>query len=226
VKDILQPWKEITMTDASVTQAQPEVRIVKTATCASVSGKSQIKYDVGCAPDAEIHLRISANTGNGAFSQEWVPLRAVRKAFAGASPGEITSHHLRELYAGRSVNTPPFLLAALVNEGLLLPSKSKRRCYECADDAVFLAAAQVWRSADAGGGGEVVDAKESKRHTKGKQGRAGKAALPDVTEGGTSEGTQSSPPATKESVPSPSAVKRLPTGKKSAPRKVKGKRSR
>jgi hypothetical protein len=186
------------MIDSSVPQAQPEVRIVKTASCATVSGKSRITYDVGCTPDAEIQLRISANTGGGMFSDGWVSLQAVRKALAGAPSGEITSHHLHALYAGRSVNTPPFLLAALVNEGLLLPSKSKRRCYECADDAAFLAAVKVWRSAAAGDGGETVNAKGSKGHTKEKQSRGRKTVLSDPTQGGTSEGAQRTPPATKE----------------------------
>jgi len=141
---------------------EPEVRVVTTASCASTSGKSKLGYQVGCAPDSEIQFRIISNTGTGAFSRDWVSLRAVQEALATApAPGEITSFHLRSLYAGRSVNSPPFLLAALMSEGLVRPSTTKRRCYECVDDAAFAAAVNAWKEADRGDGGESAPKKRN-----------------------------------------------------------------
>ena len=63
-------------------QSAPEVRVLKTATCASTSGKSKLTYDVGRTPDSELHMRIAANTGSGAISKNWVSLQAIREALA------------------------------------------------------------------------------------------------------------------------------------------------
>jgi hypothetical protein len=130
---------------SEITAAESEVRILKSATCPSVSGKSKLTYHVGITADSEIQFRIFANTAAGAFNQDWVPLRAIRQAIAKApSDKEITSSHLHPLYAGKSVNTPSFLLAALKNEGLVQPSTTKRRCHEWVDETRFVAEMRAW----------------------------------------------------------------------------------
>ena len=68
-------------------QSAPEVRVLKTATCASTSGKSKLTYEVGCTPDSEVHVRITANTGSGAISKNWVAFRAIREVLARRSCG-------------------------------------------------------------------------------------------------------------------------------------------
>src|SRR5438105_1592440 len=88
-----------------------EVRILSTATCASLTGKSQLTYEVGRTQDADIHLRVTANTGNGAFNQEWVSLGRIRKVLSDAPAGEITSFTLRPAFAGKSANNASFMLA-------------------------------------------------------------------------------------------------------------------
>ena len=90
-----------------------------TATCASLTGKSKLTYDVGRTPDAAIHVRITANSGNGAFSQEWAALGRIREVLASAPAGEITSFKLRPAFAGKSANNASFMLAVLQSEGLL-----------------------------------------------------------------------------------------------------------
>lgn len=118
---------------------ESSIRILKTATCPSMSGKSKLTYQVACSADSEILFRISDNSGAGFFSREWVPLAAIRQAFAKApSAKSITSFHLHALFQGKSINTPAFLLAALKNEGLLVPSTTTRRCQELTDGAKFL----------------------------------------------------------------------------------------
>jgi len=176
------------------------IRVLKTAKCPSLSAESELTYQVGCDSGSEIHFRIVGNTAAGAFNQDWVSLDAIRKALATApGPQEITSSHLRSLYAHRSVNTPAFLLAALKREGLVRPSSTTRRCHACADDAGFLAATKEWLAA-----GDAPKA-EIDKSPKGKQAVA-------VTKHVPSEATKSDPSEINKSVPE--------SGTKSAPSKV------
>jgi hypothetical protein len=51
----------------------------------------------------------------------------------------VTSFILQPLFHGKSVNTPAFLLAALVHEKLLRPMKGKKRNHEPVDSDEFTA---------------------------------------------------------------------------------------
>ena len=184
------------------------IRVLKTAKCPSLSGESELTYQVGCDPGSEIHFRIVGNSAAGAFNQDWVSLDAIRKAFAKApGPQEITSSHLHRLYAHRSVNTPAFLLAALKREGLVRPSTKKRRCHECADDAGFLAATKAWLAAGDAPRTEVA------KSPKGKQ------SVP-VTKHVPSEAMKSDPSNVASSAPSKVASSAPPKVASSAPLKV------
>jgi hypothetical protein len=50
----------------------PDMKVLKTATCKTLSGKSTLTYQIGCSPESIIHLHIAKNTGAGFFSDEWV----------------------------------------------------------------------------------------------------------------------------------------------------------
>ena len=120
--------------------AVPAIRVLKIATCPSLSGKSQLTYHLGCTPDAEVQLRIYANTAAGAFNAEWVSVSGMQQALAKAPlPGKLTSFALKPLFQGKSINTPPFLFAALLNEELVRPSTTTKRCYEATDGKKFSA---------------------------------------------------------------------------------------
>ncbi len=113
---------------------QVEMRLLKVGQCPSMSGKSDLTYHLGCRVDAltpaDIQFRVVANSGGGFFSDEWVPLAAIKKAISKAIAGELTSFNLYSLFEGKSINTPAFLFAVLKQEGLIQPSKAKPRCYE------------------------------------------------------------------------------------------------
>jgi hypothetical protein len=94
----------------------PDIRILKTGECLSRSGKSKLTYHIGCTPESEILFRIHANTGNGFFSNEWLPLKTILEQL---SKGSFTSFSLYPLFHGKSNNTPAFLLAVLLEEGLV-----------------------------------------------------------------------------------------------------------
>ena len=116
----------------------PAMRVLKTATCKTVTGKSTLTYQIGSLPDSTVHIRISKNTGAGFFSDEWVAVKDIQKVLADGPEGQpLTSFMLRSLVKGKSVNTPAFLMAALTNERLLRILKGKKRGHELLDPEGF-----------------------------------------------------------------------------------------
>ncbi|EGL54483.1 hypothetical protein MAMP_01142 [Methylophaga aminisulfidivorans MP] len=104
---------------------------VKSSTCKSLSGKSDLTYHIACDSDNEIYFRIADNSGNGFFSCEWVKLSDIEAVFDSMKKGEgITSFHLDSLFIGKSVNTPAFLLAVLKAEGLIKPQPLRQRAHD------------------------------------------------------------------------------------------------
>ena len=114
------------------------IKILKNDTCPSISGKSTLKYQIGADDDNAIVLRITGSSGGGFFSNEWIAFEKIQ-ALLDAHPADkpITSILLYPLFRGKSVNTPSFLLAALVHEKVLMPMKGKQRCHEVGDMKVF-----------------------------------------------------------------------------------------
>lgn len=205
----------------------PAIRVLKTAKCKSLSGESELTYQIGCGSgsDSEIHFRVVGNTAAGAFNQDWVSLDAIRKAFAKApGPQEITSSHLHRLYAHRSVNTPAFLLAALRHEGLVRPSKTKRRRHECADEASIVAATSAWLAAgDAPKAESTKGAKQkpSVAVTKHVPSEAKKGDPLEITKSVPAGVTKSVPPKVASGVPSKAKPAVPQTSKPKEPRKGK-----
>ena len=39
------------------------IRVLKTASCKSVTAKAKLTYKIGCTPDSKIYLRIAENAG-------------------------------------------------------------------------------------------------------------------------------------------------------------------
>jgi hypothetical protein len=105
--------------------------VVKTGTCDTLTKKSKLTYQIGTLPDGEVYFRIHKNTGNGFFSREWIALADIQKTIGKIPAGKpITAIVLSELFEGRSVNSPGFALAALVEEKLLVPMQGKKRSHE------------------------------------------------------------------------------------------------
>ena len=128
----------------SATNPDSAVRVLKTGTCPSLSGKSQLTYQIGCEGKSDIQFRISANSSSGFFSDDWVALSDIQEVLNKVPSGEpYTSFVLLPLFRGRSMNMPGFMFAALKQEGLVLAAKDKKRCYEHGDTKGFLAAIKV-----------------------------------------------------------------------------------
>lgn len=113
-----------------------EIRILKTATCSSLSGRSTLTYEIGCDKNKAIYLRIAENTGSGIFSKDWIPLAQLDPLLS-SEEKPITSGMLRSLFQSKSINTIGFVMAALIAEGLLKVSDERLRTYERIDPAKF-----------------------------------------------------------------------------------------
>ena len=121
----------------------PSVRILKTASCSSLSGKSTLKYQIGYEEKAGIQFQITDNSAAGAFNQEWFSLKAIEASLDRAPKGEpVTASNFMCLFRHMSSNTPFFVFAAMLHEGLFKPSKEHKRCYDRVNTADFLAEMQ------------------------------------------------------------------------------------
>ena len=123
----------------SKTEDNPDMRVLKTATCKTLSGKSTLTYQIGVAPDSTVHLRISKNSGGGFFSDEWVPLDDILRVLKDR-PREspVMSHFLTRILKGKSANTSGFILAMLTHLKLSRPLPKKKRVHELLDPQPFL----------------------------------------------------------------------------------------
>ena len=119
-------------------EIESTILTLKTGNCSSRSGKSKLTYLIGADSASEIHFRINGNTGNGFFNNDWVPLEIILELFTKAG-GAFTSYALHPLLKGKSNNTPAFLIASLLEEGIIHRSVSEKRCYEMSDVSVFMA---------------------------------------------------------------------------------------
>lgn len=126
------------MKTSQLINLDPSIRIIKVATCPSLSGKSTLTYHIGCNAQSDILLRVVDNTGGGFFSKEWVSLNAIFQAFDGKAVDKpIISLLLYPLFQGKSLNTPAFLLAVLKQEGLVIPLEDHPKHYERLPSDVF-----------------------------------------------------------------------------------------
>jgi hypothetical protein len=111
-------------------------KILKIATCPSLSGRSTLTYHVGCKEDQSIHLRIYQNSGTGIHSKDWVALAQLDESMQ-SEDKPITASMLKELFKGKSTNTTGFILAALIHEGLIRIDDESKRTYQRIDPVEF-----------------------------------------------------------------------------------------
>jgi len=126
------------MKNQSAKDSESSVRILKRATCSSLSGKSKLAYEVGLSDKKELQVRVISNSGGGCFNQDWVKLPAVEAVFDKVPAGEpVTSDTLRSMFRGMSQNTGGFAFAVLKHVGYVVPSVAKKRCYDRVEPTAF-----------------------------------------------------------------------------------------
>lgn len=122
------------------TVTPPAIRTLRVFTTPSLSGNATLTYLTGCSAEGEIYIRVSANSGGGFWSAEWVAFTAIQSALTSLPKDTpITSYALRGLFSGKSVNSRGFLMATLKHLGLVQPMPDKQRCYVLLDARPFLA---------------------------------------------------------------------------------------
>jgi hypothetical protein len=110
-----------------MSKTEPDMRVLKTSSCKTLSGKSTLTYRIGCNHDSTVHLRISKNSGGGHFSDEWIAFEGILEVLKERPRGTpVLAHLLTPLLKGKSVNTGAFLLAALTHLKLLRPLPKKK----------------------------------------------------------------------------------------------------
>jgi hypothetical protein len=119
---------------------EPVITNIKKATCKNLNGSATLTYHIGLDDTSALVWKIHANTGNGMFSREQVAFKDIQQALDKWPKDQpIVSMALYPLFSGKSVNTPSFLLASLVKEGILQQVPGKKRHYQLGDAKPFLA---------------------------------------------------------------------------------------
>ena len=75
------------MQDQQTTLAT-EISIVKVDTCPSLSGRSQLSYQIAKGTSGDIHFRITQNTGSGQFNADWISLDDIEAIISTIPPRE------------------------------------------------------------------------------------------------------------------------------------------
>lgn len=118
----------------------PITRVLKSASCPTLSGNSTLTYQLGCLAGLESAIRLYAYTGRGFFNQDWIGLDVIRTLLDEWPVDKpITSYALSSLYRGRSANNRAFLFAALMAEGLIQQTSGTPPSYAIGDTVRFLA---------------------------------------------------------------------------------------
>lgn len=141
------------------------VRILKTGTCPSLSGKSTLTYQVGSNDKGDVLFAISGNSSAGYYSKDWVSMPTIASLLDKAKARPLTCMTLLPLFKGKSINTPGFLLAVLKQEGLVAPHKDARRCYALMDAKPFMESVKALASS----AGSAVGKPQAIQKAKGKK---------------------------------------------------------
>jgi len=119
--------------DSKKAETEHTARVIESGSCPSLSGRSQIGYDVGTNAESTLLIRIRSNSGTGGFNAAWFPLTAILQALEKAEP-PITSATLRSVTRKCSANNAGFLLAVFKHRGLITPLPDKQRGYALSPD--------------------------------------------------------------------------------------------
>ncbi len=119
---------------------KPSITTIKKATCKTLSGKSTLTYRLGIDDASTLYWQVLSNSGSGYHSTQWLKFSDIERVLTDwGKDSPLSSIALRGLYAGRSSNSPGFLMACLVSEGVLRPVPDNKRHYQLPDTKPFLA---------------------------------------------------------------------------------------
>ncbi len=119
---------DIIITEESATA--DDIRVLRSTTCLSLSGKNKLGLDWGCDQHSQVHLRLASSSGGGLFNKDWLPL----SSFFSPDGEPIVGAEYKALFLFKSANTPGFYKAALQSESLVSAEGYR----------AFLAKVQAW----------------------------------------------------------------------------------
>lgn len=94
------------------------IRILRITECPNLSANSNITYHIGVNDDDQsVYIRIYENSGGGFFCQSWIKWSDIEQIIK--SHESVSSHWFQDLFTGKSINSPAFLAAALLDAGLI-----------------------------------------------------------------------------------------------------------
>ena len=130
-----------------MTSESLNVRVLKAGTCPTLSGRGNLKYEIGADEASNLAIRLTGNSGGGFFNGDWVGFDAVSKILQSPYVQKgLSSTAFVPIYRGKSMNSPSFLAAVLKAEGVIRLQEGKSRSYEVADLEGFLASASAHTS--------------------------------------------------------------------------------
>ena len=110
------------------------IRILKTATCHSLSGRSKLNYSIGCTDQKEVLIRVLKSSGGGKLNSSWFRLDTIVDLIEKAKK-PFNWSALNPIFKGQSVNTAGFIMAVLKKEGLV--TQNKEGGYNTTDTKIF-----------------------------------------------------------------------------------------
>lgn len=114
------------------------MRILKIGTSSSISGRSQLTYHIVCNAEGDIQIKVVANSGSGQFNADPIPLATIKKLLtAHPSDKPMSSRVLQPVFKSKSSNSPAFLFAAILAEGLVKAGAKKDSGYTLGDIEAF-----------------------------------------------------------------------------------------
>ena len=172
--------KKSTATKKNPDNPKNPVQILKEANCPTSTSRSTLTYQVGISESGQALIKVSSNDGGGFFSNEWIAFTDIQAAIeAWPEDQGITSMTFRQIFRGKSANTPGFLIAILCAEGLLEPMPDKKRVHQACDPSSFLASVEELKEEAGITSGKKTAAKaKAKQRAKVKTAPKAKAKTP------------------------------------------------
>jgi hypothetical protein len=115
----------------------PEIKLttLSTATCPSLSGKSELKYSICKDDQAKLYIKLISNSNPGFFNADPIAVDDIAAILEKTSPlASVTSIKFAPLFRGSSSNSAGFLAAVAASLQLTLPIEGKARSRRVSPD--------------------------------------------------------------------------------------------
>ena len=119
---------------------QPDIQILTTSKCPSISGRGEVRYSIGLLGDADIYIKLVSSSGGGQINNSWIPFTDILKLLENYSGGDsFASSIFKPIFTDVSSNNCGFTLAVALKEKLVMPQEGKRRKFVYHSPTAFLA---------------------------------------------------------------------------------------